>query len=152
MNCAEFAYEKEMREPVARWLESNGFVSTREMYHHRPIDIVAGRFAERVNRRIPPLLETLAIELKLSNAAAVLRQATGNRDAVDRSYAAMPLSRCARLAEKTRLGFLIEGVGLLAVDKATVTEVIPARRSAAGTQEHIRRNLWRKCQREGAVG
>lgn len=149
----EFAYEKDMQKPVQEWLASQGFVSTRELCtsSYNPMDIVAGRFMERIDRRIPPLLETIAIELKLSNMAEVLRQATRNRRAVDRSFAAMPVSRCARLTDKCRIAFLIEGVGLLAVDTQSVTEVIPARRTPTGTPDFIKRNLWRKCRVEGAV-
>lgn len=149
MIMSEFAYEKEMREPVIGWLHAQGFVCTRELcsLSYSPMDIVAGIFGERVGRRIPPLLDCIAIELKLNDVLGVLRQASRNRGSVEQSFAAMPASRCARLKPKHIAAFVSDGVGLLSVRPDGIDVVLAAQRSA-GTHPRIYKNLWRKCRTE----
>jgi hypothetical protein len=138
-----------MQTPVIAWLESQGFVCTRELctLSYNKMDIVAGRFGERVSRRIPPLLEAVAVELKLNDLNGVLRQCVRNRGCVERAYAAIPASRLDRMRPGTMAQFAGEGVGLLSVSSESVTEVIPAQRSC-GTHARIYKNLWRKIQSE----
>lgn len=146
----EFRYEKEMQVPVITWLESQGFVCTRELcsLSYNPIDIVGGRFGQRVSRRIPPLLEAVAIELKLHDINGVLRQSVRNRGCVERAFAAIPASRCGKLKPEWIARFVGEGVGLLSVTAELVTEILPAQR-ASGTDARIYKNLWRKLRSEG---
>ena len=145
----EFAYERDMQVPVIAWLESQGFVCTRELcsLSYNKMDIVAGRFGERISRRIPPLLEAIAVELKLNDLNGVLLQCVRNRGCVERAYAAIPADRYSKLRAGSITRFVTEGVGLLSVSRESVTEVIPAQRSS-GTAGRIYKNLWRKIQRE----
>jgi len=141
----EFRYEKDMREPVVAWLEAQGFVCVREVcsVSYNPIDIVAGRFAERVGRRIPALLDAVAVELKLSDVNGVLAQAVRNRGCVERSFAAIPASKCEKLRPKSIAAFAAEGVGLLSVRRDGLDVILAAQRSA-GTDDRVYRNLWRR--------
>jgi hypothetical protein len=149
---SEFAYEKEMQEPVMRWLCAQGFVCTRELcnLNYNPMDIVGGIFGERVSRRIPPLHDCVAVELKLDDIGGVLAQARVNRGCVERSFAAMPADRIARMRSKSIAAFVGDGVGLLAVTVDSVIEILPAQRSY-GTHKRIYKNLWRKCQHESKI-
>lgn len=145
-----FRYEHEMCEPVIMWLRGQGFVCTRELLCRwfNPMDIAAGLWEPRISRRIPRLIESVAVELKLSNVAAVLRQATRNQSSVDRSFAALPADRCERIGAEARSRFSALGIGILSVERHAVIEVLPARRSAEGTHPRIAKNLWRKCYKE----
>ncbi len=138
-----------MQKSVIGWLQSQGFRCTRELcsLSYEPMDIVGGRFGERSGRRIPALLEAVAVELKLNNVGGVLWQARRNRICVERSFAAMPATRCARLRAKSISAFVSEGVGLLAVSADDVVVLVPAQPSG-GTHERIVKNLWRKLRDE----
>lgn len=149
MRLSGFRYEKEMQAAVIAWLRAQGFICTRELCtpNYNPMDIVGGRFGQRIGRRVPPLLEAVAVELKMIDSGGVLKQAINNRRFVERSFAAMPAERCAKLNRKSTERFISEGVGLLAVAEDYVVEMIPATRSI-GTNEHTYKNLWRKLRRE----
>ena len=63
---------------------------------------------------IPPILKIVAVELKVDDAADVLRQSRRNREIVGESYAAMPIERIDRMRKSTISAFSEAGVGLLA--------------------------------------
>lgn len=147
---AEFRYEKDMREPVIAWLEAQSFSWVREGYTSRPVDFIAGRFAKRVGRKRPALIEGMAVELKLDNVGEVLLQAVRNRDSVHMSYAAMPESRCLRMRPQTVQRFLAFGVGLLSVRSNAVTVLVAATRRDE-TDDYVARNLWRRVARKRRV-
>jgi hypothetical protein len=148
----DFAYEREMYDPVIAWLERCGFQWVKHLctpiYHQ--CDLAAGRYAERINRRRPQLLESLFIELKLSNVAQAIGQAAHYRNYVNLSYVAMPATRCAQMKSDTVEKFRVAQVGLLSVSLAEVREVVRPTRNPQ-THEMIERNLWRRIVKHQAT-
>lgn len=145
-----FKLEKEMRRPVIDWLASNGFCTAVEfLLCAGYCDLVAGRYAPRLTRAVPELMETIAVELKLHNVAAVVRQAANNRGQCDWSYCAMPADRCKRMQRRTLDKFRREGVGLLSVGH-TVEIILDPERSA-GARHRVRESLWRRVRKEHAI-
>ena len=101
-----------MRGPVLWWLSKGSLLPAVEFQIWHMVDIVAGRFGERpAPRRKPPLLETVAVELKLHDVSTVIYQATCNKEQTDRSYCAMPSERCEIMRPDTIEKFLSSGVG-----------------------------------------
>ncbi len=111
------ANERTMRDPVIAWLRETGH--DRHFYEcavcSHLCDIVGFRFAERTGRKIPPLEQVAAVELKLSKIAEVIHQAASNRRVVPMSWAAMPAAFVARMMPQSIDKFASAGVGLLAV-------------------------------------
>ncbi len=82
-----------------------------------------GRWADLVGARES---EIVAVELKLRDWRAALRQATAYQVGADRAWVAMPLAEASR-AYRHRHRFEAEGVGLLAVDdQGRVRAPLPA--------------------------
>ncbi len=112
----DFRREIDMRQPVCDWLRSRGFLPAVEFFLWHTADIVAGRYGERpAARRKPPLLQTVAVELKIRDVAGVIGQAGSNADLTDQSFCAMPAARCAKMRPGTAERFRVAGVGLLSV-------------------------------------
>jgi hypothetical protein len=108
-------------------------------------DVVGVRFAERIGRPIPPVLLAVAVELKLTNVAAVIRQARYNLHFAHESYCAMPNTRCAKMLPATLERFRAARVGLLSVSVDQVEVLI---KSGEGKwQDRYRRKLWRRVSR-----
>lgn len=128
------ANERTMREPVIAWLRDTG--------HDRHVfecsvawgwcDIVGFRFAERTGRKIPPLEQVAAVELKLSKIAEVIHQAETNRNVVPMSWAAMPAAFVARMMPQSIDKFASAGVGLLAVCQVVRVVIQPLGVSQTG--------------------
>lgn len=143
-----FPKERDMREPVTRYLIERGFLPAVEFWLHGcgQADIVAGLYAKREGRKIPTLLEVVAIELKLSDFAGVLKQAARNKDCCDWSYIAMPSERIAKMRAATKIAIISEGIGLLSVDEEVRECITPARGPGLKAASRIR-NLWRRVSR-----
>ena len=111
-----FRVEAELVEPLATWLTDAGYRVDAEI----PI---LGRRADLVGAREGDLV---AIELKMRDWSAALRQAIAYQLAANSAWVAMPLAG-ASLAYRQRWRFEGEGVGLLAVDDhGNVRMPIPA--------------------------
>ncbi len=147
------AKEAAMKGVVLDWLAKQGYsVPDGEMYVCGGYaDIVAGRYGPRpAPGRKPPLLSTISIELKLHDVAGVIRQASNNRHGTDQAYAAMPIWRTMKMQPATIRKFRAAGVGLLAVSRNVVTEVVqPAR--GEGMCETLAPVLWPHCRRSYVV-
>jgi hypothetical protein len=141
-----FRRESEMREPVVRWLADRDFLAATEILLGGFIDIVAGKYGERPSpRRRPPLLDAMAIELKLTDVAGVIAQAATN--ACDlRSYCAMPAFRCGIMRAGTVEKFRLAGVGLLSVGE-WVEVIVPAPRFVGPLGQRINDKIWRQVRR-----
>ncbi len=142
---SEFAYERELYIPVIRWLDEAGFLWAKHVCTpaYWQCDIAAARFAKRVGCKIPALLESMMIELKLNDTATALRQAAHYSNFVNLVFVAMPVSKCEAMKDKTLTQFEQSGIGLLGVTAETVREfVAPARRPE--THPMVIRNLWRR--------
>jgi hypothetical protein len=137
-----------MYDPVTCWLEINGFLWVKHLctpiYHQ--CDLAAGKYAPRVGRARPELIESLFIELKLNDVATAIAQAAHYHHFVNYSYVAMPFSRFKRMKAVTVAKFSECGVGLLAVTREDVDEIIRPTRSDQ-THDMIVRNLWRRIQK-----
>lgn len=138
--------ERSMRQQVCQWLIDKNFIPVFEVHlaTFGATDIVAGRFAY-VDTKAPPLVDVMAIELKVCDIAGVLRQATNNRHIVPWSYAAMPASVCARMRKKTQAMFWLNGIGLLSVGD-TVTEIVAPKKFdvCEDRWQMLRKRLWRR--------
>lgn len=125
-----FRVEDELREPLASWLQEEGFTVWNEV----PI---LGRRADLFGSRGSTVT---AVELKLDRWAEALRQAIAYQLAADRAWVAMPLAAASR-AYRQRWIFEAEGVGLLAVDDGGHVRVPiraePSRRLLPFLQEGI---------------
>lgn len=140
--------ERFMRRAVCDWLVSQGLTPVFEVHLGTHLcDFVGFEFGERVGRKIPPLLRTLAVELKLDDIAGVLRQCKACRYRLHAAYAAMPAERCQRMKKKTLTKFTEVGVGLLAVSES-VEMVLPAMHCdpqvGGWWKVAIPRRLWRR--------
>ena len=142
-----FQLESEMRQPVVDWLKREGFFPVVEFQLWHMADIVAGRYGDRpAKNRKPPLLESIAVELKLENVAGVISQAIMNLGQVDWSFCAMPRERIERMRPQTVIKFSDAGVGLLAVDESV--ETVVASGAGDGAKRRVQSNLWRRVRRE----
>ncbi len=120
--------ERDMRPAVDAWLREQGCQVVRYESHRTGagiVDLIGLRYAPRVGVGIPPA-ELIAVELKMSKIAEVLRQATLNRYAHDLSWAAMPRDFCDRMRPATLEKFRAAGIGLLAVDGDQIEVLLPA--------------------------
>ncbi len=147
-----FRFEKDMRPIVLQWLRRSGYLTGEfELYLcGGNIDIAAARYGPRPGkRRKPPLIEMVAVELKLHDFAGVLLQAKANRAGCHLSYMAMPQQRCEMMREQTKQKARDAGVGLLSVNDAVSVLIEPVR----GGEPHARTvaALWRHLRGEYAT-
>ena len=143
--------EREMRPLVSQWLRDQGLIPIWEVQTVHLCDIIGVQFEERTGRRIPELLRTIAIELKLSDIGGVLRQAQNNQYRCDESWAAMPSDLCRSMRGATLLRFENAGVGLLSVGDVDITIIRPAKFDKVIVSEAFKKNLWRRTIRDGAL-
>lgn len=143
-----FKRESDMREPVKAYLVERGFFPAVEFCLHGCgiTDIVAGSYAAREGRKIPKLFEVVAVELKLTAFAEVLRQAKRNRRHCDWSYIAMPDYRIAKMRTSTFNQIESQGIGLLSVGEAVVELLEPQRGSGLAEDRNQVKTLWRRVR------
>lgn len=143
------AREREMRPAVTAWLASSGHAVVYEVCVYACgyiCDVVGARFGERTGRAIPPVDSCIAVELKLSDVAEVIRQAKHNQEGAGKSYAAMPAAFADRMRPRTLDKFRNVGVGLLSVDveSGEVREVIEPAQGVGVISESLRKKMWRR--------
>jgi len=148
--CCPFRVERDMRQPTIEWLRGRGFVTTAERMIYGYVDVVAARYGKRPSPgRKPPLLETIAVELKMSDVAGVIKQASDNRNAVDWSYCAMPASRIDKMRPATLERFREAGVGLLSLDADGVSVAIePSRGQGMDGSPAVAARIWRAVRKQ----
>ena len=129
---------------VVKHFHSLGYYCVLECMVAGYCDVVACKWSERVGRRKPALLETVAIELKISDIAGVISQAYWNLYHANASYAAMPLDFCRKMRNKSLEAFKDKGVGLLGVNTETgeVTTIIESKRNPKCVNEFFADRLW----------
>ena len=131
--------ERHMRIPVARWMMARSMTPVMEMYCMSNCDMVGVRWSGRKMETV------IAVELKLTLAAAVLRQCKAHTQKAHEVWAAM--MTCSK---KQQAKFADAGVGLLLMDGYAVREVVqprtnkPFEGASFGWEEQIRRNCWKR--------
>lgn len=130
--------EFDLRLPVAKWCLSRGMSPILECWCLRQCDIVGARF-DRVSRKWT-LVEMIAIELKLHDVGAVLKQCTRHRGHVNETWAAMP----AAVANEKWKRFDGTGIGLLAVEGAVCEPLLLPHRFEGLSFEYWERPLGRR--------
>lgn len=128
--------EFDLRIPVARWMLARGLTPIMEMQTMRNCDMVGVQFGLNPRR----LLRIVAVELKLANFAAVLRQCQGHIGRAHEVWMAMPLQ-----PSKDRLKACEgEGIGFLSIidGKAECMLAPGEHRTDYGTR--IQRTCWRR--------
>ena len=130
---------------IVKHFNSLGYYCVLECMVAGYCDVVACKWSERVGRRIPTLLDAIAIELKISNIASVISQSHWNLYHVNASYAAMPLEFCRKMKNKSLEAFKDKGVGLLGVDTEIreVTTIIESKRNLKCENELLASRLWK---------
>ncbi len=148
--------ERDMQMCIHAWLKRTP--ETKVIYEFRMVgycDMVGVLFARRVGRQIPQVIKTTAVELKLTDIAGVLVQATANRHCVHESFAAMPMSRVNRMRSQTLLLFRDAGIGLLAVDvqsSLVFVAVSPGIALPSMDPESFRRRWWARIVSDKRLG
>jgi len=142
--------EKEMRPTVVKWLEDQGLYVAHEVSVSGGwCDLVGVLWADRVGRRIPPIMLIMAVELKITDVAGVLYQARGNLENCDFSYAAMPAERCEKMRPATLRMFTDAGIGLLSVNSGVRTVIPPKCHPITEYHPLIARRIWDFKRRHG---
>jgi len=141
-----FQRESQMREPVKAYLMDRGFFPAVEFCLHGCgiTDIVAGSYCDRKGRQIPILREVVAVELKMTDFAEVLRQARRNKKHCDWSFIAMPSERIGKMREATKEAIRSAGIGLLSVGDEVREVIIPERGSGLSENRNQVKTLWRR--------
>ncbi len=126
--------ERDLLPPVAAYFLGLGYEVFEEVE-------IAGRRADLVAARTT---DVAAVELKVKDWRAAVRQAMAYQLGADRSYVALPLWR-AQEAYRSRHAFEAEGIGLLAVDAhglvRTVLAPLPSPRRMPPLAEAVRDRL-----------
>jgi len=136
--------ENDMRQSIVAWLDDHGCEAAHECWVHGGYcDVIGFKFAPRLGRPIPKLLQNVAVELKMSNVRQVIRQASQNKRGANASYAAMPTERCKKMRDSTRQKFIANGVGLLSVHGEQVNIEIPALWVNDGREQCRKKTWWR---------
>ena len=146
-----FENEFAMREQAKAFLLERGFLPVVEFWlaGYGPADVVGGKFGPRTGRRVPDLLEVVAIELKLDDVAGVVAQAVRNRVHADWSFAAMPAERVAKMRPTTLELFTINQIGLLAFGERVVEIIAPIHNNSRRLFKS--RQLWRRLKQAKSV-
>ncbi len=140
-NTEELKTEKNLRPIAETWLRGGGYYVAHEVMLSGYCDLTGCKWAKRIGRRIPSMLEIVAVELKIKDISGVLRQARVNCYYADFSYAAMPLKKCKSMRTATLQRFEKEGIGLLGICQ-NVKVIIKARKNDIKHNPNICRRLW----------
>lgn len=139
-------YEKEMKQPVTKWLQERGFEVGYELMITGYADVIGFEFAERIGRPIPQLQRAVVVELKLWDVKGVIRQARTNKYRIGESWAAMPKDFCDKMSRVWYDRFVLEGIGLLSVDEEEEVRIVirPSGSFAHDNKRNwLREKLWR---------
>ncbi len=134
--------ENDMRPSVVMWLNRNGYYDAHECLIGGYCDIIGCLWEERVGRRIPQLLETIAIELKMRKISEVISQAKGNHYHTNLSYCAMPAGFVERMRLQSKQKFRDAGIGLLSISPCNVDIEIFSNYKNSEPHPAIARRLW----------
>ena len=85
--------EKLMRPIVVDWLQTEGYYVAHEVMLSGYCDLIGCLWSKHIGRKIPQMLEIMAIELKIKDVKGVLKQAENNCYFADYSYIAMPFKK-----------------------------------------------------------
>ena len=144
--------ERELRDPVADYFLRQGYECAFERsFPSGYCDVLAFRFAPQTSRRIPELLEVIAVELKLDRIAQALSQARGYAWCGARSFVAMPEDRCRKMKPQTIERFRKQNIGLLSVN-GSVEMLVNADYWPDGCDLPQQEKLWRIHKRLHATG
>jgi hypothetical protein len=113
-----------MKLPVTQWLQDHGFEVGYELMIGGYVDVIGFKFAERIDRRIPELLQVAVVELKLRDTKGVIYQARTNKYQIGDSWAAMPKDFCDCMSGVWVDRFIHEGIGLLSVDRYGAVKIV----------------------------
>lgn len=146
-----------LREPVCQWLVDNQYWPELELRRAGYIcDIFGAKFGPRPGpKRVPPIIDVMAVELKLEDMAGVLRQCKRHATYCERVYAAIPAARYQRLREATKHQFVNAGIGILTVDgvhvevaiSCFVRQIDMTDEGAVGCQQALKNAMWRRARR-----
>lgn len=143
----EMRYEKEMKLPVTQWLQDRGFEVGYELMISGYADVIGFKFAERIGRRIPELLQAVVVELKLWDVKGVICQARCNKYRIGESWAAMPKDFCDHMSKIWYDRFVHEHIGLLSVNADGEVKIVirPSDNLAIETRgkNWLREKFWR---------
>jgi len=135
--------EKDFQPAVEMWLKNLGYRVARECMISGYCDLIGSKWSERIGRKKPQLLETMAVELKVRDMVGVISQAKANHYQCTYSYAAMPLDFCNRMRPQSKNRFEDAGIGLIGVsERGLVKSIITGIRQDRKHHEIIRRRLW----------
>ena len=133
--------EKILRPVVTNWLQEKEYYVAHEVMLCGYCDVTGCKWAKRTGRRIPSMLEIVAVELKINDISGVLYQAITNCTVADFSYAALPLKKYKSMRVGSLQKFMEKGIGLLAVSNC-VDIVIHARKNEISHDVDVCRRLW----------
>lgn len=138
-------YEKEMKQPVTKWLQERGLEAGYELMITGYADVIGFKFAERIGKPVPKLECVIVIELKLRDIKGVFRQARTNKYRVGSSWVAMPEDFCEHISPDWLDRFREEGIGLLAVGDSVSIVFPPFGGNSDGEAfgNWLHKKLWR---------
>lgn len=138
-------YEKEMKQPVTKWLQERGFEAGYELMIAGYADVIGFEFAERIGRPVPKLERVMVIELKLRDIKRVFEQARTNKYHVGESWVAMPEDFCEHISPTWLDRFREKGIGLLAVGDSVSIVFPPVGGNSNGEAfgKWLQKKLWR---------
>jgi len=140
--------EKELKPIIADWLQNKNYYCIYELLLGGYCDVVACKWNERVGRKVPKLIDVIAVELKLDDVSGVIRQAVSNKYYVNESYAAMPKSRINKMREGTLNKFKQAGVGLLSVGDGVEEVVKPEINLFESFDKYLVKRVWSRKLRD----
>jgi len=147
---SEFIRERDMKAVVTEWMHQEGLLVKAEiLLGYGFCDLVGVSFdpemaARRLKRRkdFHPLhTRIIAVELKLTRLAEVIRQARINLHAVEESYVAVPMKRAVRVAKAWD-----NIIGLLGVTPDACSVLVPPRPNDLCNEQRIEHQVekfWR---------
>jgi len=144
--------ENEMRPAVTQWLNRNDYDDAHECLLGGYCDVIGCKWDERVGRKPPDLLETIAIELKMRDIQGVIMQAKGNHYHANLSYCVMPQDFILKMRPQSLQNFKDAGVGLLTWLNGCIGIIIYSTYNNVVPHEVLRRRLWAFKLRHSRTG
>lgn len=139
--------EFDLRKPVIEFFERKGYICLVECYLCGGFcDIVALKYFERVGRKIPDIKFLLAVELKISNIASVVRQAEKNIYRSNASFIAIPKERFMKLRESSLNRIKNLGLGVITIDGNSVKVKVLPKASKPKLTKRLKKKLWSRVK------